>query len=295
MQRFFVNGPHIKKTVPSPEKENEPKQISRRVLPRNSAAPHTESAPSLSHETLLLLYPSPSQSLSCPVLLCLVPFGICQPQLLLIYRHLAHVYFMPGRRWWWGGLWGSIFCYLHWTTKWAAAAAAEGKRKKFQIFLNEFNIHKVWKILLGKLRKAPKKQTTGSQAAIIIMLIIILIALNMLIILQTFSSSSSSPSSSTSSSSSSATWFRSRHTPVHVSFMSSYMISGLCLLICSHNNFYATPCVPAPRPSTTACKGFSCCNQFCANLGQVPGTSTPTKRAKWERVEGRGRTVGRGR
>lgn len=100
MQGFFVNGPHIKKTVRSPEKENEPKQISRRVLPRNSAAPHTESAPSLSHETLLLLYPS--KSLSCPVLLCLVPFGICQPQLLLIYRHLAHVYFMPGRRWWWG-------------------------------------------------------------------------------------------------------------------------------------------------------------------------------------------------
>lgn len=187
-----------------------------------------------------------------------------------------------------GSEWGSIFCYLHWTTKWAAAAA-EGKRKKFQIFLNEFNIHKVWKILLGKLRKAPKKQTTGSQAAIIIVLNIIL---------QTLSSSSSSPSSSTSSSSSSsssATWFRSRHTPVHVSFMSSYMISGLCLLICSHNNFYATPCVPAPCPSRAACKGFSCCNQLCANLGQVPGTSTPTKRGKWERVEGRGRTVGRGR
>lgn len=34
-----------------------------------------------------------------------VPFGICQPQLLLIYRHLAHVYFVPGRRCWRG--WGS--------------------------------------------------------------------------------------------------------------------------------------------------------------------------------------------
>lgn len=292
MQRFFVNGPHIKKTVPSPEKENEPKQISRRVLPRNSATPHTESAPSLSHETLLLLYPS--QSLSCPVLLCLVPFGICQPQLLLIYRHLAHVYFMPGRRWWRGGNGAASFVICIGLQNEQQQQQKE-KRKKFQIFLNEFNIHKVWKILLGKLRKAPKKQTTGSQAAIIIVLIIILIALNMLIILQTFSSSSSSPSSSTSSSSSSATWFRSRHTPVHVSFMSSYMISGLCLLICSHNNFYATPCVHAPRPSRAACKGFSCCNQFCANLGQVPGTSTPTKRGKWERVEGRGRTVGRGR
>lgn len=73
----------------------------------------------------------------------------------------------------------------------------------------------------------------------------------MLIIPQTFSSSSSpSSSASTSSSSSSATWLRSRHTPVHVSFMSSYMISGLCLLICSHNNFYVMPCAPDPRLRT---------------------------------------------
>lgn len=142
MQRFFVNGPHIKKTVPSPEKENEPKQISRRVLPRNSAAPHTESAPSLSHETLLLLYPS--QNLSCPVLLCLVPFGICQPQLLLIYRHLAHVYFMPGRRWWRGanGAASFVIC-IGLQNEQQQQQQQKEKRKKFQIFLNEFNIHKV--------------------------------------------------------------------------------------------------------------------------------------------------------
>lgn len=30
----------------------------------------------------------------------------------------------------------------------------------------------------------------------------------------------------------------------HVSFMSSYMISGLCLLICSHNNFFHAPAHP---------------------------------------------------
>lgn len=102
--------------------------------------PHGKCSLSLSHETLLLLYPS--QSLSCPVLLCLVPFGICQPQLLLIYRHLAHVYFMPGRRWWWGGAGAASFVICIGLQNEQQQQQRE-KRKKFQIFLNEFNIHKV--------------------------------------------------------------------------------------------------------------------------------------------------------
>lgn len=114
MQRFFVNGPHIKKTVPSPEKENEPKQISRRVLPRNSATHCLLPHPSLSRD-------SPSTlPISEPFLPC---SALPRPLWYLPAAGITHLQtFGPRLLYAWtkmveGSEWGSIFCYLHWTTK----------------------------------------------------------------------------------------------------------------------------------------------------------------------------------
>lgn len=141
MQRFFVNGPHIKKTVPSPEKENEPKQISRRVLPRNSAAPHTESAPSLSL-TRLSFYFTHLRAFSAL---------FCSASSPLVFASRSYYSFTD--------IWPTFTLCLDEDGGGEGYGAASfviciglqneqqqqqrEKRKKFQIFLNEFNIHKV--------------------------------------------------------------------------------------------------------------------------------------------------------
>lgn len=147
-----------------------------------------------------------------------------------------------------------------------------------------------------------KKQTTGSQAAIIIMPIIhimlnILITLNILIIPQ--HPHHPYPHH-----------LHGRHphqqlgfipvNPVHVSFMSSYMISGLCLLICSHNNFYTTPSAPASSSAPHYPFLLSCLQRVqllqsvLPTLARCQAHRHPQNETAWEREESRGQRGNRG-